>query len=215
MPIYLTNTLGRSFCTYYKLPWQWNAHMHWHGWEYDASASDLSKHVREGSICIAVVPKGEGGGLWCGSRWGWHCLLNPTTSAVTRPLWAMQRCWSLLPQFPHSWKAYFNSLERHKNWLNRVCKTAKKEALCKCHGGLLLFNLLKEHQTVFCIWAQPDLRTETENCILKIQELLFNSLGKHSQPVFALCPELHLPYSQFFGNLVENTLLCISIIINS
>lgn len=40
--------------------------------------------------------------------------------------------------------------------------------------------------------------SETENCILKIQELLFNSLCKHSQTVFAVCPELHLPYSQFF-----------------
>lgn len=86
----------------------------------------------------------------------------------------------------------------HKNWLNNVCKTAKREALCKCHGRLLLFSLPKEHQTMFCIWAQPDLWNETENCILKIQELLFNSLCKHSQPVFAVCPELHLSYSQFF-----------------
>lgn len=37
-----------------------------------------------------------------------------------------------------------------------------------------------------------------ENHILRAQELLLDSLCKHSMPVSAVCPELHLPFSQFF-----------------
>lgn len=156
MPVYLINSLRRSFCTCYKLPWQWNDHIHWHSWESDASAPGLGKHVREGSICVAVTPRGEGVGLWCGCRWG--SKPPESNNSCCDPISvSLAKVFSSFPQFPHSWKAYFNFLERRKNWLMNVCKTAKREALCKCHGGLLLFSLSMEHKTMFCIWAQPDL----------------------------------------------------------
>lgn len=90
------------------------------------------------------------------------------------------------------------SLERRKNWLINVCKTPKREALCKCHGWLLLLSLSKENQTMSSLWAQLDLWGETENSTLRAQELLLDGLCKHSRPVFAACPELRLPYCQFF-----------------
>lgn len=195
--MYLANTLRTSIFTYYKLPLQWHDHIHQHTWEYDTVAPGLGKHTqRRKHLYCSHAERGR-----CGlAMWVQLGLTKPEFSSL---------CWdlnslSLVKVFSHSFSIssflegmfYFLLPWRDTriDWLISVKHQRKKQ----CVNATVDYRYSAFQRSMSSLWAQLDLWDKTENCILRAWELLLDSLCKYSMPVYAVCPELHLPYSQFF-----------------